>query len=239
MFIFKNAIQNSLKSWNFTTPSRFQMKLQDVEGIDNQDQQPSFAENFIDPNYQDFFNMGNNLDFMVEGNEDTSVIPQDQVERAQNISQNQNNSTSNNKRVFNNKKEFVQTLNNSYKRALKKLGFDQGVSLMLVAQDALETGYGAKVKGKYNFGNITTAGSDWTVKTGSHHWKDFKSIDDYTEYKVKFLNNKRYRMFYDMPNIRNVSQTMQILANRGYCPGSPQYGSKINQVYQSILKNYV
>lgn len=137
--------------------------------------------------------------------------------------------------TFTDKGKFVQTLNQAFKRALRKAGKDANLSLMLVAQDALECNWGKSVLGDNNFGNITTTGNDWHKKTGNHKWKDFKSIDDYAEYKVQFLDRARYR-FYDLPNLNNIQQSMQILANRGYCPGSPNYGSSVARVYNTVLK---
>lgn len=169
--------------------------------------------------------------------EDTVIeeTTNDQKERAIKIKENQYKATTNNKQQFTDKKEFVQTLNNAFKRALNKAGLNPSYSTMLVAQDAIETGWGAKVKGKFNFGNITTNGSDYTVKTGNLKWKDFKSIDDYAEYKIKFLSNNRYK-FFNLPNLNNVQQSMQILADRGYCPGTPNYGKLVNDTYKSVLK---
>lgn len=238
MFTFKDSFQ----TWNFTTPPPQIFKqpeqLQYKDTLEN-----SFLKNFTNFDYLNFDGTFRGIQSEQVENKndygDTLGLDQKQIDRATEIGSKQYKATSNNKQYFTDKKEFVKTLDNAYKRALSKKGLSTKISLMLVAQDALETGYGKKVKGKYNFGNITTAGNDWTSRTGKLKWKDFKSIDDYAEYKINFLGNKRYRLFTDMPNINNVQQTMQILADRGYCPGSPSYGSKINQVYNSILRHYV
>lgn len=141
-----------------------------------------------------------------------------------------------NAKTFSNKKEFVQTLNAAYRQELQRRGMDPNYAGILVAQDALETAYGKSVKGDYNFGNITTNGSDWHVKTNNHKWKDFKSLQEYVSYKIDFLSNKRYRYFQTFSANSNPAVAMQVLANRGYCPNSPTYGSKIASVLNSISK---
>lgn len=141
-----------------------------------------------------------------------------------------------NVKMFSDKKEFVRTMMTVYQQELSKKGLDPNYARVLVAQDALETGWGAKVKGDYNFGNITTNGNDWHKRTGNHKWKDFSSLQAYVNYKIDFLSNKRYRYFQTFSANSNVATSMQVLANRGYCPGSPSYGQKIAQVYKTMSK---
>lgn len=174
-----------------------------------------------------------------ESNEPQS--DQSKLDKAKEITKKQSDSykpTSNNKKSFRDKKEFVTTMNNSYKRALAKHGYNPQLSLMLVAQDAFESGWGEHPSGDYNFGGMTTKGNDWHKQTGSHKWKDFKSIDHYTDTKVTYLDNKF--SFYSFASMQNITRTMQRLADAGYCPRSPKYGSRIGAVYAYILKrNYV
>lgn len=139
-------------------------------------------------------------------------------------------------KVFNNRKQFVQTMNNAYRQALINKGLDPNYAPVLVAQDALETRYGEAVIGDYNFGNITTNGKDWHKKTGPRKWKDFKSLEDYVNYKIDFLSNKRYRYFQTFSAKSNVKTSMQILADRGYDPGNKKYGQIVESVYNNILK---
>lgn len=137
---------------------------------------------------------------------------------------------------FSNRKDFVNVLNEAYKKALKNNGLDESYSIILVAQDANETNYGKSVLGDYNFGNITTTGNDWHKKTGNRKWKDFNSIDDYANYKIKFLSNKRYNFFNTFSPNSSVSVSMQTLANRGYDPGNSQYGKRIQNTYNDVIK---
>lgn len=139
-------------------------------------------------------------------------------------------------KVFKNRRDFVQVMLSAYQQELEKKGLDPGYAKALVAQDALETGWGSIVKGDYNFGNITTNGNDWHKKTGKLKWKDFSSLHSYVSYKIDFLSNKRYRYFQTFSANSNVATAMQVLANRGYCPGSPSYGRSVQEVYNSLSK---
>lgn len=141
------------------------------------------------------------------------------------------------KNTFSDPKEFVQTLNSAYKKALRNNNLDEGYSKILVAQDAAECNWGKSVLGNFNYGNITTTGDDWHKKDKARRkWKDFDSIDDYAEYKIKFLSRPRYNYFNTFSTDSNVSVAMQTLANRGYDPGNKQYGNRVKKVYDSVLK---
>lgn len=139
---------------------------------------------------------------------------------------------------FRTPQEFISTLNNAFTRALIKYGRDPRLAKLLTAQNIGETGWrGEYVKGDNNYGNITTNGSDWHISSKQgHHWKDFSSIDDYAEYKVKYLDRKFN--FYNFANLNNVSYTMQLLADKGYCPNTPGYGNTVASIYKKI-SNYV
>lgn len=137
---------------------------------------------------------------------------------------------------FNDRKSFVNTMYNAYKDALGEKGLDPNYALALVAQDAIETNYGKSVLGNFNYGNITTNGDDWHKQTGKRKWKDFKSLDDYVNYKIKFLGNKRYRYFQTFTANSNIATAMQVLANRGYDPGNPNYGKGVAKVYNDLQK---
>lgn len=140
---------------------------------------------------------------------------------------------------FTDKRLFISTLNTAYRKALQEFGKNPNLAMMITCQDALESGYGAKVQGNFNYGNISTLRKgDYHITSNiGLHWKDFSSIKDYVKYKVEYLDRK-YK-FFDFADPNNVAGTMQKLADMGYCPGSPSYGSKIAQVYNFVLKKYV
>lgn len=137
---------------------------------------------------------------------------------------------------FNNNQQFAKILNQAYRKALQSKGLDPNYSYILTAQDANESGWGKSVKGNYNYGNITTNGNDWHKRTGNRKWKDFKSLDDYVNYKINFLSNNRYRFFQDFSVNSNIQQAMQTLADRGYDPGNSRYGTNIHNTYNTLMK---
>lgn len=182
-----------------------------------------------------------------DANDETVIIPQAAEERARQITsasiQSQaisqtalTNEPDKYKRTFDTKEEFINTLNYFFKKALIKYNRDPRLSEVLVAQNILESGWkGASVKGDYNFGNITTKGNDWHIKSSQgHHWKDFKSIEDYADYKIQYLNRKYD--FYSFANLNNIAWTMQKLADSGYDRNSPSYGSKVASIYKTMQK---
>lgn len=141
-----------------------------------------------------------------------------------------------NSQKFNSNQQFAKTLNQAYRRALQNKGLDPNYSYILTAQDANESGWGKFIKGYYNYGNITTTGNDWHKRTGNRKWKDFKSLDDYVNYKIDFLSRNRYRFFQTFSSNANVQQAMQTLADRGYDPGNPRYGINIHNTYNTLMK---
>lgn len=138
---------------------------------------------------------------------------------------------------FNNNIEFSNTLNRAYRKALQERGLDPNYSYMLTAQDANETGWGKDIKGNFNYGNITAGeGEAWHNRTGNRKWRDFSSINDYVNAKIDFLSRNRYRFFETFNSNHNVASAMQILANRGYDPGNPNYGQRIQGTYNTLMK---
>lgn len=138
---------------------------------------------------------------------------------------------------FNNNIEFSNTLNRAYRKALQERGLDPNYSYMLTAQDANETGWGKDIKGNFNYGNITAGeGEAWHNRTGNRKWRDFSSINDYVNAKIDFLSRNRYRFFETFNSNHNVASAMQILANRGYDPGNPNYGQRIQSTYNTLMK---
>lgn len=138
---------------------------------------------------------------------------------------------------FNNQQEFVTILDRAYKKALTKLDLNPNYSTMLVAQDSIESGYGNKVKGNYNYGNIVSTKDDWHYQTSDGlKLRDFDSIDDYVENKIKLLQNKRYNFFNTVSPNEDVGNAMQYLANKGYAPGNSKYGVGVKNTYNYILR---
>lgn len=139
--------------------------------------------------------------------------------------------------IFTDKSQFVKTLNNVYRKVLQQRGIDPNFAPMLVAQDVLESGWGKKPKGKYNYGNISAGDKGHGyVAVGTHKFTNYASLTDYANAKIDLLSRDRYKFFSTFKASSNVATSMQVLADKGYCPRSPQYGQKVAQVYDSVIK---
>ena len=97
------------------------------------------------------------------------------------------------------------------KAAYKKAGItNENAIKMLIAQDALESGWGKSAQGKFNYGNLTP-GKSWKGKvvTGNDHdskgkpitqkFRSYNSIDEYAADKVQFLKS-----LYDFNSYREL-----------------------------------
>lgn len=136
--------------------------------------------------------------------------------------------------------EFSHILTQAYKKALKKHGLSPEYATIFVAQDAYESGYGNKVKGDFNYGNIAAGdlGSGfYTTKGSKLKLSHFKSIDGYVEHKIKLLKGDRYNFFNNVSPNADIATAMQYLADKGYCPNTPQYGKDVANVHKSVLNN--
>lgn len=139
---------------------------------------------------------------------------------------------------FNDNGKFVKRLTEEYTKSLKERNISTKYVPMLVAQDVLESGWGKHQSGKNNFGGIKGKGSKkMTIDEVNgqrirreQEFKDFKSLKEYTDYKVDLLNNKRYHAFDGNDFFTNV-------AKGGYA--SSTYLSELKRVYPSVLKYYV
>lgn len=108
-------------------------------------------------------------------------------------------------------RKFVTEMLPAYQKVLKEKGFDSKFASLLVAQDALESGWGKSTSGNYNFGGIKVPTNDQGkglgrlcttteyyngVKTSIvDEFRNFSSPEDYANYHVDFLNRDRYKAF--------------------------------------------
>lgn len=133
---------------------------------------------------------------------------------------------------------FVSNMNAAYKEA--------GISnpdlrRLLISQDALETDYGTKLAGDYNYGNIT-AGSSWTGDVAimrdngdkvDHAFRCYDSAGNYARDKVALLTRVYHVSNSDSPEVA-------LSKINGDNPGGyryatdPQYYQKVSSVYQSL-----
>lgn len=154
---------------------------------------------------------------------------------------------------FSTRKEFAETLTASYKRALSQHNLDPNYAYILTAQAAIESGWGRKQSGKYNFGGIKAGKNqpgtyktttDWSPTRGYYRnvqkFRDFTSIDDYCNFRIKLLGNSRYNIF----NQFSPNQPYDIvyhMLKKGYGSdnggsASVKYARDASKIYNSILR---
>lgn len=136
---------------------------------------------------------------------------------------------------FNSKKDFKDTMLPIYERLLKSKGLNPAFAKSLVAQDGLESAWGSKPAGSYNFGGIKGKGTTKRTREVingkdvyiNDQFRNFKSLEDYANFKIDLLNNKRYNAF---------SEDIKEFANRVHRGGyatDPRYANILNQVIAS------
>lgn len=134
------------------------------------------------------------------------------------------------------KDEFIKTMTPAFENALKAKGLDTKYAKYLVAQSALESNWGKSQSGKFNFGGIKGKGTikktREVINGKSIHvndsFRDFKDINDYANYHVSLLNNKRYQAFSGGDFIDSV-------VKGGYAT-DPNYKRALSNVYNQIAK---
>ena len=137
------------------------------------------------------------------------------------------------------KDEFIKTMTPAFENALKAKGLDTKYAKYLVAQSALESNWGKSQSGKFNFGGIKGKGTirktREVINGKSIHindsFRDFKDINDYANYHVSLLNNKRYQAFSGGDFIDRV-------VKGGYAT-DPNYKRALSNVYNQIAKAQV
>lgn len=138
--------------------------------------------------------------------------------------------------TYKGRNQWAKDLVESYKRA----GITNPNALKyLLAQDALESGWGKSAQGKYNYGNLTT-GSSWkgnyvqgkdkdaAGNPISQKFRSYSSMDEYTRDKIDFLTR-----LYNF----NQNDTLDIFISKllGNNSGKRRYTEARN--YGEVLKN--
>lgn len=139
-------------------------------------------------------------------------------------------------KTFKSKEEFKSIMLPIYESILIKKGLNPLFAKALVAQDGLESAWGSKLSGKYNFGGIKGKGTiarTREVINGqdvyiNDSFRDFDSIEDYANYKVDLLNNNRYKAFSG-----DISEFASRVHKGGYAT-DPNYTNALNNVIASI-----
>lgn len=143
------------------------------------------------------------------------------------------------KTTFNGDSDFVQQMMSAYSQELQRRGYDPAFAEYLVAQDALESGWGKHQSGKNNFGGIKGKGTSRKTKewdgqqyvTITSSFRDFDSLQDYVNYKIDLVGNSRYNVFAYSPD-----QYFTRVKAGGYAT-DPNYVSKMNKMLTSIRAN--
>lgn len=142
---------------------------------------------------------------------------------------------------YSNTTDWAQDLIGAYRKA----GITNENALkMLIAQDALESGWGKSAQGSYNFGNLTTGanwGGDYVVGNDKdakgnaikQKFRSYKSIDDYAADKVQFL--KKLYSFDENDDINTFTAKLmgQNKAKRRYAEAA-DYDKVLKNIYNSF-----
>lgn len=137
---------------------------------------------------------------------------------------------------FKNKDEFKATMLPIYAKILSQMGLNTAYAKMLVAQDGLESAWGTKPSGKFNFGGIKGTGSikrtreviDGKDVYINDSFRDFASLEDYAKYKISLLNNNRYKAF-----TGDLSGFADRVSRGGYAT-DPNYAETLKRVIASV-----
>lgn len=136
---------------------------------------------------------------------------------------------------FKSKNEFKATMLPIYERILSQMGLNAAYAKALVAQDGLESAWGTKPSGKFNFGGIKGKGSvkrTREVINGkdvyiNDSFRDFDSLEDYAKYKISLLNNNRYKAF-----TGDIAGFSDRVAKGGYAT-DPRYADTLKRIIAS------
>ena len=140
---------------------------------------------------------------------------------------------------FTDKESFKTRMLLEYRSALEARGINPEFAKYLVAQDALETGWGSKPIGLYNYGNITgRSGKTLEVpeflngkwENQKQTFKNYNSIREFVNDKIDLLSKKRYDVF-NHPITEFVSR----VTSGGYAT-APNYAEVLNGVIASMRK---
>ena len=144
---------------------------------------------------------------------------------------------------YKDKAKWTKDLSDAY----RKVGITNDNAIrMLLAQDALESGWGKSAQGKYNFGNLTTGsswkgnyvvGNDKNAKGEAikQKFRAYESMDDYAKDKIQFL-----KRLYDFDENDDINKFVAKLtgSNKGkrkYAEAS-NYAKLLTGVYNGIPK---
>lgn len=132
------------------------------------------------------------------------------------------------------KKDFVSAFYPRILRVLKEKGINEAWAPIIAAQWSLESGWGSKPTGNYNYGGFKASPQEYgkvNPKDGQRY-KNFKNIDDYINTAVDRLRN-RFHAFDGEPSPNGFAVRLK---QHGYYGDSVQhYSSVVSQNTNSII----
>lgn len=150
--------------------------------------------------------------------------------------------------AFSNKRDFVKTLNNAYRQSLQEHGYDPNYSYILTSAAVLESGWGKKVSGNYNYGGVK--GKYGTVKSTIDYingkyvrrdqtFRNFNSVKDYCDFVVGLLSNKRYNAFNTYSSSNPLGFWRHVL-DAGYGggdeAGKDAYMNSVRSIHNTVMQ---
>jgi flagellum-specific peptidoglycan hydrolase FlgJ len=141
---------------------------------------------------------------------------------------------------YKDKEAFIAAITPAAKAAAARLNIDPKI---IIAQSALETGWGKSVKGNSYFG-IKAHGSDKTVSFNTHEedaaglmrkqkdsFRAYDNLDDSVPGYAEFIsNNPRYK---PMLEAKTTEEQISALGETGYATDS-KYGEKIRSIVKGL-----
>lgn len=142
-------------------------------------------------------------------------------------------------------KKFVIEMLPAYQKVLVEKGFNSKFAPLLIAQDALESGWGKSTSGDYNFGGIKVPKKDQGKGLGRQcstteyyngiktsivdEFRNFSSPEDYANYHVDLLSRDRYKTF----NVDTIPEAIWRIKAGGYAT-DPNYVDSLSKVVASV-----
>lgn len=134
---------------------------------------------------------------------------------------------------------FINGLRPIISDTLKNRGIDTKWTDYLVAQAALESGWGKSESGKFNLSGIKGKGTTRSTKeyingkmvNTKDSFKDYKNYEDWANQYINLLTNKRYGKAFSM----SEQEFMPYIVKQGYAT-DPNYISKYNKVLNEVKK---
>lgn len=156
--------------------------------------------------------------------------------------------------AFSSKTDFINSMLSSYKKALLDNGMDPNYAYTLTSSAAIESGWGTKVSGKFNYGGVKSTTGKGTVASTIDYvpgrgnirhnqtFRDFSSLDDYCNYMVKWLKSSdRYGNAFKLYSADQPTGLWRYVLEAGYGGGSQEninkYMITFRQVYNDISKH--